>query len=66
MLVGPPTLLLGNVDQLQSDGVLLASVAVVDVEYHHGQVVVVVILLQVRVVLLPPPVQEASEHNKKS
>ena len=58
VLVTPPALLLRYMDQLQSDSVLLPSVAVVYVEYHDGQIIVVVIFLLVRVVLLPPPGQE--------
>ena len=45
MLVPRPALLLGDVDQLQSDGVLLPPVAVVDIEDHHGQIIIVVIFL---------------------
>jgi len=60
VLVGPAALLLGNMDQLQSDSVLFPPVSVVDVEYHDGEIIVVVIFLLVRVVLLPPSVDPLS------
>ena len=61
MLIVPPALLLGDMDHLQPDGVLLPPVPVVDVEHHNGEVVIVVILLVVGLVLLPQSKQEVDD-----